>query len=114
MNSLEFEHLGFIKEANAYGGFRGICGDEIEFSLVIEDNFIKDIKFCTTGCDFTKKCGEAVASEAEGKNLKEALGINPKYILETIKGLPENHTHCTILAVTALYKAIANYLWKRS
>ena len=114
MNSLRFQHLGVIKNPSSYGQFKGICGDEIEFFLSIEDDLVKDIKFRTSGCDFTKKCGEAVASEAKGRKIREALGINPKHILETIEGLPENHSHCTILAVTALYKAIANYLWQKS
>jgi nitrogen fixation NifU-like protein len=74
---------------------------------------IKKIKFYTEGCISTIVCGEMVAQLAEGKSIDEALGISPKQVIEMLRGLPENHSHCSILAVSTLHRAIADYLLKR-
>ena len=41
------------------------------------------------------------------------LSISPAEIIRTLKVLPEDHLHCAILAVTTLYRAIADYLLQR-
>ena len=40
----------------------------------------------------------------------EALGLSPEMITETLAGLPEDHGHCGILAVSTPHKAIAEYV----
>ena len=89
---------------------RGLCGDEMEFYLVIENNTIVETKYYTNGCAATKSCGRAVAERAKGKGIFEALKINPKEIIDTETNLPRENRHCAILAVSAMYRAIADYL----
>ena len=84
----------------------------MEFYLLIDNNIIQEAKFYTNGCISTIVCGEITAQLAQGKNINNALGISPKQIKELLQGLPENHSHCSILAVSALYRAIADYLLK--
>ena len=40
----------------------------------------------------------------------EALAISPREIIESQECLPEEGKHCAILAVTTLYRAIADFL----
>ncbi|MDP8275857.1 MAG: iron-sulfur cluster assembly scaffold protein, partial [Candidatus Euphemobacter frigidus] len=47
---------------------------------------------------------------ARGKTIKEVLAISPAGVIDDLGGLPEDHLHCSILAVNALHNAIANYL----
>jgi nitrogen fixation protein NifU and related proteins len=108
-----FSKLGKFEKPTVYSKIKGICGDEMEFYLMIENDIIKSIRFLTTGCYFTILCGNAVACEAEDKKVIDALEINPKQILSIVSNLPEHHYHCTILAVSTLYKAIAEYLLKK-
>ena len=49
---------------------------------------------------------------ADGKTIKEALMISAGEIIARLKGLPEDHLHCSILSVSTLYRAIADYLLK--
>ena len=105
-----YSKVGALEKPTAYSRIKGICGDEMKFYLIIENDIITSIKFLTTGCYFTILCGNAVACEAEGKNILDALAINPGQIISTVSKLPEHHYHCTILAVSTLYKAIAEYL----
>ena len=90
----------------------GICGDEMEFYLYIRDGVIEDVKYHTTGCDDTKACGRLVAQEAQGREVFDALAISPRQIIDSLEHLPHSGRHCAILAVTTLYRAIADYLLK--
>ena len=109
-----YSKVGTFDKPTAQSSIKGSCGDEMKFYLLIENDIINSIKFLTTGCYFTILCGNAVACEAEGKNIIEALGISPKQILSIVGNLPKHHYHCTILAVSTLYKAIAEYLLQKN
>jgi nitrogen fixation NifU-like protein len=54
-----------------------------------------------------------VAKLAEGKFIEEALSISAGEVITRLRGLPEDHLHCSILSVSTLYRAIADYLLKR-
>ncbi len=103
-------YFGRMNDASGAAYIKGICGDEMEFYLVIENNRITDIKYYTQGCQSTKICGAMVARLAKGKTIKEALSISAGKVLKDLKYLPQEHLHCSILAVSTLYRAIADYL----
>lgn len=103
-------HLGRMNDPSGGAFIRGQCGDEMEFYLVIENEIIKDVKFFTNGCAYTIACGEVAARQAEGISINEALAISPKHIMDILGELPQDHKHCSILAVSTLYRAIADYL----
>jgi len=92
---------------------KGPCGDAMEFYLVIEDKRIIDIKYYTNGCGATRACAAMAAHLAYGKTISEALAISAGEVIKQLKGLPEDHLHCSILAVSTLYRAIADYLLKK-
>ena len=104
---------GFFGRMNDPSGsafVRGLCGDEMEFYLVIEDKTITEVKYYTEGCSTTGLCGLAVAKRVKGRSISDALGISPREIIDCETSLPEEGRHCAILAVSALYYAIADYL----
>ncbi|MDD5084808.1 MAG: iron-sulfur cluster assembly scaffold protein [Candidatus Omnitrophica bacterium] len=105
-------HFGRMNDPTASAFIKGPCGDEMEFYLTIKHGIIEEIKFCIKGCMSTLACGEATARLAEGKSIDEALGISPKQVIGALGKLPEDHSHCSILAVSTLYRAIADYLLK--
>jgi len=92
---------------------KGPCGDAMEFYLVIEEGRITEIKYYTDGCHATRACAAMAAKLAEGKTVKEALSISAGEVITELKGLPEDHLHCSILSVSTLYRAIADYLLKK-
>ena len=111
---LKDEHLfGRMNDATASSFLTGACGDAMEFYLVIENKRITQIKYYTDGCGTTKACAAIAASLAEGKTIEEALHISAGEIIGRIKGLPHNHLHCSILAVSTLYRALADYLLQK-
>lgn len=107
------KYFGRMNDPTSSAFIKGPCGDEMEFCLVINDRIIEDVKFYTNGCIATVVCGSMTAQLAFGKSVDEALGISPKEIINKLDGLPKDHCHCSILAVSTLYRAIAGYLLKK-
>lgn len=104
--------FGRMTDPTGASVLRGICGDEMEFYIYIQDGVIHDVRYYTEGCADTRACGLAVAKRAKGKSVMDVLGINAKEIIESTEYLSEQGRHCAILAVSALYRAVADYLLK--
>lgn len=106
------KYFGRMNDPIGSAYLQGPCGDEMEFYLIIEKDIISEIKYYTEGCQATRACAAMTAKLATGLNITEALGISAGEIIKQLKGLPEDHLHCSILAVSTLYRAIADYLLK--
>jgi len=106
------KYFGQMNDPSGSAYIKGICGDQMEFYIVVENNKIIDVKFHTDGCVYTTACGAMTCKLAMGKALQEALGISAGQIITELKVLPKSHVHCAILAVSTMYKAIADYLLK--
>ncbi len=106
------KHFGRMNDPSASAYLKGVCGDDMEFYILVKDNIIEDILFYTeNGCEATKACGSTVAEMGIGKSIDEAMGISPKKTLEILKyGLPDNHHHCSILAASTFYKTLAYFM----
>jgi nitrogen fixation NifU-like protein len=102
--------FGRIDCPTAAGMIQGPCGDSMEFYLDIKDDVIKDVKYYTDGCENTRAAGYAIARRAAGRNITDALMINPGEIIKSGECFSEEGRHCAILAVSTLYRAIADYL----
>ena len=105
-------YFGRMNDPTGASFLQGPCGDEMEFYLYIRDGILEDVKYYTEGCDHTRACGLAVAKRAKGRSVVEALAINAREIIDSLEGLAEQGRHCAILAVSTLYRAIADYLLK--
>ena len=106
------EFFGRMNDPTASASIKGLCGDEMEFHLVIRGDRIEDVRYYTEGCGNTRSCGHAVARRAKGRNVTDALSISAGEIIRSGECEPETGRHCTILAVTTFYRAIADYLLK--
>jgi len=104
------EFFGRMNDPTAAASIRGICGDEMEFYLVILEDRIEDVRYYTEGCGNTRASGRAVARRAKGRAVTDALSISAGEIIRSGECEPEAGRHCAILAVTTFYRAIADYL----
>jgi nitrogen fixation NifU-like protein len=104
------KYFGRMTDPISSSYLKGPCGDSMEFYLVIAKGNIKEIKFYTDGCQASRACGAMVAHLAEGKTVYEALEISAGEIMQKLKGLPADHQHCSILSISAFYRAVAEYL----
>lgn len=108
----DLKYFGRMNDPTSSSYLEGPCGDAMEFYLLIDKNRIVEVKYFTDRCEATRACAAMAAKLAEGKTIKEALSISSGEVIERLKGLPEDHLHCSILSVSTLYRAIADYLLK--
>ncbi|OHB61718.1 MAG: hypothetical protein A2Y76_00035 [Planctomycetes bacterium RBG_13_60_9] len=101
--------FGRMNDPSAGAWVTGPCGDTMEFYLVVEDGVIRQAKYYTDGCGFTRLCGHTVAAYIQGKPIEEALSINARQVLDAVPELPLEHRHCAILAVSTFYRAAGQY-----
>lgn len=104
------KYFGRLNDPTASSYVKGICGEEMEFYLVIQGGVIVDVRYYTEGCEGTRVCGATAAALAVNKKVEEALLISAGEVIKSLEPLAAEHKHCAILAVIALYKAIAEYL----
>lgn len=107
------KYFGRMNDPTSSSYLKGPCGDAMEFYLVIDEDKIVEIKYFTDGCHATRACAAMAAKLAEGKTIKDALLVSAGEVIRRLKGLPEDHLHCSILSVSTLYRAIADYLLKK-
>ncbi len=112
--SMHARHVGEIHPATSSAYVKGPCGDEMIFFLLIKNEIIKEVRFLTSGCSSSVACAEVASILAEERSVSDALGISSKEVLYNLKDLPADHIHCSILAVTTLYKAISHYLLRKT
>jgi nitrogen fixation NifU-like protein len=102
-------NFGDIENPDAVGKIKGPCGDTMKISLKIEKGRIKDVRFWTDGCGATIACGSMITKMIKGKTIDEAAGVTNEKLASALHGLPEEHLHCSKLAVDSLQKTIKNY-----
>ena len=106
-------NVGEIENADGIGEVgKPTCGDIMRMYLKIDNDIITDVKFKTFGC------GSAIASSSmatemiKGKNIKEALDLSNKAVVEALDGLPARKIHCSVLAEEAIKSALVDYYEK--
>ncbi len=107
-------NVGEIPDADGVGqAGNPVCGDIMKMYLKIEDGVIVDVKFKTFGC------GSAIASSSmatemiKGRTVKEALALTNAAVTEALDGLPAHKMHGSVLAVSAVTSARADYYTRR-
>ena len=104
------KHMGEIERPQGYGKVTGPCGDTVGIFLRIVNGKIIDARFTTDGCATTVAAGGMACELAIGRTLREAYRITKEMILEQLDGLPEESTHCAVLASDTLRDALTDYL----
>ncbi len=103
-------NLGQIPTPDGFGRIIGGCGDTMEIYLKVRDDRVTNASFWTDGCGPSIASGSMVTELAKGKSVPEAQNITQQDILGALGGLPEESTHCALLAANTLREAIKDYL----
>ena len=102
-------NFGVIKNPDAVGSIKGPCNDTMKITLIVKDDFIKDGRFWTDGCGATIACGNMLIKMIKKISINDALKITQKKLLDILGGLPDEHLHCSKLAVDTLRKTLNEY-----
>lgn len=107
-------NFGVIENPDALGEVKGPCGDTMKISLRIEDRKIRDACFWTDGCGATIACGSMLTKMIKGEALDGASAITSERLIDALEGLPQEHMHCSKLAVNTLQKTIKKLITKKN
>jgi nitrogen fixation NifU-like protein len=99
-----------MERPDARARLTGPCGDTDEMFLRVCSDRVQEVRFLTDGCFFTTAACDATALLARGKTIDECLTLDEQAILDYLEDMPEDHTHCAILALLTLREAIHQYL----
>jgi nitrogen fixation NifU-like protein len=99
-----------MNNASCIGRITGTCGDTMEIYLRIEEDRVREASFFTEGCGASVACGSVVAELAIGRDADEAACIGGDTILEVLKGMPDEESHCAFLAAEALQAALHEWI----
>ncbi len=102
-------NVGKISDADGVGKITGTCGDTMQISIRVENGRIKESRFITDGCGVSIACGSMLTEIVKDKAIEEVLMINSDDLLRSLDGLPDEHAHCSVLAVDTLREAIQDY-----
>jgi len=107
------KNVGRMTDPDGAAIVKGRCGDTMEMYLTIEDEKISEILFFTDGCRVTAVCGSVATELAKGQSINDVLRISPADVIDKLHDLLGSNSHCAILAVTTLHKALADYMLKK-
>ena len=107
-------NMGKLRDANGVGKMMGTCGDTVQIQIRVEDERIIESRFITDGCGASIACGSMLTEMITGKTIEGALAITSEELLRSLDGLPDEHVHCSVLAVNVLREAIDDYRKSRS
>lgn len=112
-----FDHprnMGSLAGANGHACVTGPCGDTVAIWLRVEENWVKQATFTTTGCGASRACGSMATELAAGRSLQTALEMEQSDILDELMPFPEDHWHCALLAANVMNAAARDYLTKQT
>lgn len=103
-------NMGEIENANAEGTVGNPkCGDIMKITMQIENDIIRDVKFKTFGCGAAVATSSMATEMVKGINIRKALELSNKAVVEALEGLPPQKVHCSVLAEEAVKSAILDY-----
>ena len=102
------------KDADVASGMVGApsCGDVMKLDMKIKDDIIQDVKFKTYGCGSAIASSTMLVDMLKGCTLEEASKIEDKQIAAALD-LPPIKLHCSVLAESAIKKAIEHWESKK-
>jgi len=84
------------------------CGDKLHMDIALKNDKILDIRFSGSGCAISLAAASLLTEHVKGKTAHEALGLEPKHILEILGiTLSTNRLKCGLLSLETLKKALA-------
>ncbi len=104
------KNIGEIKNPDAKADVGNMtCGDQLTFTLKVEDGRVADIKFLSFGCASNIATASVMTERVKGMTLEEAKNFKWQEIVDELGGLPQQKIHCSVLASEGLKKVIEAY-----
>ncbi len=106
------DNFGALDNADGHARITGPCGDTMEYWVQVREDRIVRANFTTDGCMTSVAAGCAAAHWAERKTIEAASRVSQEDILRVVGGLPEESSHCALLAANTLRASVEDYLMR--
>ena len=107
-------HYGPLSYFNGHARLTGTCGETMEFWIMANEGRIDEVAFTTDGCGSSRACGSMVAVLAVGASAEDSDKFDPRFILDSLGGIPTTSEHCATLAIKTLTAACDDYTQRRN
>ena len=86
-----------------------LCGDELSVYLLVEEGFVKDVKFDGQGCAISMAAMSMLTEKIKGLIVSEVAELGKEDILKML-GIPISHTRikCATLSLKVVQGGLAN------
>lgn len=98
-----------FQNPDGYGKRTGVCGDTIEFFIMVDQGILNQVSFEVQGCMNTVACSNTVVHLVRNLPVDQAWDLSPEQVASFLQTLPDDHFHCAQLAVGAFYLALSDY-----
>src|SRR3989304_4452964 len=104
-------HQGKIKNANINAHkFNPLCGDIIQITGIIKNNYLIDAAFEGSGCVISQASASLLLEYVMGKTIEKINKLTSKDIQELLKiDLGPTRAKCATLSLITLQEAIKKY-----
>src|SRR3712207_3296629 len=105
-------NVGELADASGAGeSGDAACGDVARFTVSIEGNVLRDVRYKVYGCAACIAAGSALAELVEGEHLLAAARVSGADLEDRLGGpLPPGKEHALTLVLDALHKAFEDHL----
>lgn len=91
------------------------CGDVARFTVEIEDNVVREVRYKVYGCVACIAAGSALAEMVQGEDLLRAASVSKEDVQDALGGpLPPGKEHALTLVLDALHKALEDHFNRRA
>ena len=87
-----------------------VCGDVLQLSARIENQFVHEVRFLCRGCTASIACASMLTESIQGREVIELTSITPEFLAASLGGLPPASFHAAALAHDALQQLIKTAL----
>ncbi len=91
------------------GGGNPICGDQVTFTIKIDDGKIEGIKFFGSGCAISIASESLLTEMVKGKTVEQAKKITQKELFAELGNIIQTRIKCALLGIMVLKKGIEEY-----
>ncbi len=106
------KNAGAIEEPTLMlDGGNPLCGDQVSFTLKINEGLIKDIKFQSKGCAISRAASSMVTELVIGKTIDEVLKIPATEILEQLGNIIKLRQKCALLPLHVVHEGVKIFLF---
>jgi len=90
-------------------GGNPLCGDQVSFTMKIENGIISDIRFYGSGCAISTAAESLLTEMVKGKKVEDAAKISQKELFAELGDIIQTRIKCALLGLVVLKKGIEEY-----